>query len=227
MNGRERAPHPRFRARPNWTGAVLVLLLALVASGAQGPATGEQLQQHRNLGKAFYENPATQYDAVGELEKALALAPDSARERVNYGLALLRAGQAEKGIVELEKAQKQDPSIPHTWFNLGIALAAEGKDDEAVAAYEQALAHDQAHFGARKNLGLLLHRRDRVEPAREQLMEALELRPADAEIRQALADIARRTGDPTTCKTHVEAVLRQQPDDRAALELLEKCATPD
>src|SRR5262245_32636943 len=88
-------------------------LLAMTAA-AQGPSVAEQLQQHRNLGKAFYENPATQYDAIGELEKALALAPDSARERVNYGLALLRGGQAEKGVVELEKAQKQDPSIPHT-----------------------------------------------------------------------------------------------------------------
>ena len=83
--------------------------LALLAAAAQTASDSEQLQQHRNLGKAFYENPATQYEAVGELQKALVLAPDSARERVNYGLALLRAGQAEKGIAELERAQKQDP----------------------------------------------------------------------------------------------------------------------
>ena len=58
-------------------------------------------------------------------------------------------------------------------------------------------------------------------------MEVLEVRPADPEIRLVLAEVARRSGDAATCNTHVEAVLRQQPDDRSALELREKCATPD
>src|SRR6266699_3824242 len=81
----------------------------------------ETLWRHRNLGKAFYENPTTQTQAVTEFAAALALAPGSARERLNYGLALLRAGKTKEGVVEIEKAQQQDPKIPHTWFNLGIA----------------------------------------------------------------------------------------------------------
>ena len=63
--------------------------------------------------------------------------------------------------------------------------------------------------------------------AREHLTEALEVRPADPELRKALAEIARRAGDAATCTTHLDAVLRQQADDRGARELLEKCATPD
>src|SRR5215475_4770747 len=89
--------------------------------GAQDIQKREALAQARNLGKAFYENPTTQLQAVGEFKKALDLNPDSARERINYGLALLRAAKTPEGIAELEKAQKQDPAIPHTWFNLGIA----------------------------------------------------------------------------------------------------------
>jgi hypothetical protein len=54
--------------------------------------TDEALWRHRNLGKAFYENSATQYEAVGEFKKAFDLAPDSVREQINYGLALMRAG---------------------------------------------------------------------------------------------------------------------------------------
>ena len=79
------------------------------------------------MGKAFYENSVTQLQAVDEFKKALDLAPDSARERINYGLALLRAGKTEAGAAELEKAQKQDPSIPHTWFNLGIVYKKESQ----------------------------------------------------------------------------------------------------
>jgi hypothetical protein len=74
--------------------------------------------------------------AVDEFKKALDLAPDSARERINYGLALLRAGKTEAGTAELEKAQKQDPSIPHTWFNLGIVFKKDSQYDKAIAQFE-------------------------------------------------------------------------------------------
>src|SRR5438105_4897685 len=100
------------------------------------PATRETLARHRNLGKAFYENPTTQAQAVTEFEAALKLVPGSPRERLNYGLALLRAGKTKEGVAELEKAQKQDPNIPHTWFNLGIAYKKDSKYDKAIAQLE-------------------------------------------------------------------------------------------
>ena len=166
-------------------------------------------------------------EALAAYRRALEIDPNDRSARLQVAVTLRKAGKAEEAIAEYRALLALQPRYVKAWFNLGIALAAEGQDDEAVAAYEQALAHDQAHFGARKNLGLLLLRRERIDPAREHLTEALEARPADPEIRLALAQIARQTGDAATCKTHVEAVLRQQPEDRSALELLEKCATPD
>src|SRR5215467_5171270 len=113
-------------------GAALLLL-----RGADSARPHEdEIWRHRNLGKAFYENPTTQAQAVDEFKKALDLAPDSARERVNYGLALLRAGKTKEGVAELEKAQKQDPKIPHTWFNLGIAYKKDSAYDKAAAQFE-------------------------------------------------------------------------------------------
>jgi len=100
------------------------------------PAREAQLWEHRNLGKAFYENPTTQPQAVVEFHTALEMAPGSVRERVNYGLALLRAGEIERGIVELEKAQKQDPKLPHTWFNLGVAYKRQSEFDKALVEFE-------------------------------------------------------------------------------------------
>jgi FG-GAP-like repeat/Tetratricopeptide repeat len=146
-----------------------LVVLCLVALATQAPALAqpveERLQQHRNLGKAFYENPATQYDAVGELEKALALAPGSARERVNYGLALLRAGQAEKGVTEIEKAQKQDPSIPHTWFNLGIAYKQASQYAKAQAQLERMVQLVPDEPISRYNLGVLYKLNGRLDDA--------------------------------------------------------------
>src|SRR5438270_6582494 len=98
--------------------ALVAALCALVLLAANVPQSENQLWEHRNLGKAFYENPDTHLQAVQQLKAALDLKPDSVRERINYGLALLRAGQTDVGKAELLKAQKQDPSLPYTWFNL-------------------------------------------------------------------------------------------------------------
>ncbi|MCP5111697.1 MAG: hypothetical protein GY953_12760, partial [bacterium] len=111
-------------------------MLILVAAGAADVAA-ERLARHRNLGKAFYENPTTQKEAVDELKKALDIAPQSARERLNYGLALLRAGKTAEGIAEIEKVRRQDPSIPHTWFNLGIEYKRLGEFAKATTQFEQ------------------------------------------------------------------------------------------
>ena len=42
-------------------------------------ADAERLWRHRNLGKALYENPTTQTQAVEQFRQALVLAPDSVR----------------------------------------------------------------------------------------------------------------------------------------------------
>src|SRR4030095_16548386 len=108
------------------------------APGTQHPApsTPDSLWHYRNLGKAFYENPTTQQQAVEMFQKALELNPDSVRERVNHGMALLRAGKTDDGIAELQKAQQEDPKLPHTWFNLGIAYKKAGEYDKAAAQFE-------------------------------------------------------------------------------------------
>jgi tetratricopeptide (TPR) repeat protein len=100
-------------------------------------ADEERLWRFRNIGKAFYENPTTQRQAVDELRKARDLAPGSVREIVNYGLALLRAGDTAEGIAQLEKAQKLDPKLPYTWFNLGIALKKQAEFDRALPLFQQ------------------------------------------------------------------------------------------
>src|SRR5438309_1762038 len=165
--------------RLTWTLAAVVPLLALWFLNASSLSREQQdlLWHYRNLGKAFYENPTTQKESVAEFKKALDLAPDSARERVNYGLALLRAGQTKDGIVELEKAQQRDPAIPHTWFNLGIALKKEGDYEKAIHQLEgmAKLVPDEpvTHY----NLGVLNKLAGKGADALEQLEIAEKLNP--------------------------------------------------
>jgi len=165
------------------------------ASEAMTPSERADLLWHyRNLGKALYENPATQYDAVDVLKKALELAPDSARERVNLGLALLRAGKTDEGIADLEKAQKQDPSIPHTWFNLGIAFKRESEYDKAIHQLEGMAERVPDEPITHYNLGVLYRLQGQPERALEELEKAAALDPRLAGPHFQLATAYRKAG---------------------------------
>src|SRR5450756_1460107 len=84
---------PLRRARTVMVIAATALCgIGWVLSAPLSRADENRLWRYRNLGKAFYENPTTQKQAVEEFRKARDLAPASAREVTNYGLALLRAG---------------------------------------------------------------------------------------------------------------------------------------
>src|SRR5579864_7723752 len=135
------------------------------------------LWHYRNLGKAFYENPTTQKEAVAEFKKALDLAPDSARERVNYGLALLRAGQTKDGMAELLKAQKQDPAVPHTWFNLGVAFKKDGDYEHAIQQFERMIQLVPDEPVSHYNLGVLYKLAGKPADGLKQLEIAQRLNP--------------------------------------------------
>ena len=115
---------------------MLALGALLLSSAASDFATQERLVRYRVLGKAFYENPTTQLQAVEQLKLALDANPKSPTERLNYGLALLRAAKTKEGIAELEAVQKQDPALPHTWFNLGIEYKKQGDPVRAIQQLE-------------------------------------------------------------------------------------------
>ena len=164
-------------------GGVLALVAVVgvaLVSRWERPVSGqsaEALWHHRNLGKAFYENPTTSRQAVAEFKQALDLAPESARERVNYGLALLRAGNTQGGIAELERAQKQDPTIPHTWFNLGIAFKKESQYEKAITQFEKMVTIVPNEPVSHYNLGYLYKITDRPADALKEFELAAKLDP--------------------------------------------------
>ena len=157
--------------------AALAAALFLGVPRGSGQTGQELLWRHRNLGKALFENPTTQSQAPAELKKALDLAPNSFRDRLNYGLALLRAGEIDQAIAELRKAQAQDPKSPYTWFNLGIAYKRQERTADALREFERMvqLAPDEpvSHY----NLGILYSQTNRPAEALAQFETAAKLDP--------------------------------------------------
>jgi len=166
----------RKRVRIVVPALMCAAVLWLGRAGTNSPEE-EALWRHRNLGKAFYETPATMGQSVGELKKALDLAPNSFRDRLNYGLALLRAGSVKEGIAELEQAQKQNPAIPHTWFNLGVAFKREGRYPDAIREFERMVQLVPDEPVSHYNLGLLYNLTGRDAEALPQFEIASRLDP--------------------------------------------------
>ena len=133
-----------------------ITFTAMLMFGAAVPSTEERLERDRNLGKAFFENPTTSNEAVAEFKKALDLAPDSNRERLNYALALLHAGKADQAVPILKEVQKRDPKLPHTWFNLGIYYRKNGEAEQAVEQFEGMIKLTPEEPIAHYQLGALL-----------------------------------------------------------------------
>jgi len=146
-------------------------------SAASPSASAEALWQHRNLGKAFYENPTTQAQAVDELRQALALSAGAVRDRLNYGLALLKAGRTAEGVAELERVQRQDPALPHTWFNLGIAAKRASEYDKALAQFRHMVELVPEEPVSHYNLGVLYKLVGRPEESLAQFEAAARLAP--------------------------------------------------
>lgn len=145
----------------------------------QPPGTPDQdrLLRHRNLGKAFYENPTTQAQAVEEFRQALELAPKSVQERLNYGLALMNADRRAEGIAELEAVQRQDPSIPHTWFNLGVAYKQKGEYGRAIEQFRGMLKLAPEEPISHHNLGVLYELQGDLDGAQREFETAARLDP--------------------------------------------------
>ncbi len=169
----------------------------LTACGSPAPREEDParalLQQHRNLGKAFYENPGAQNLAPDELRKALVLNPDSAREHLNLGLALLRVGEADEGIAEIETAREIDPALPHTYFNLGIEYKKRGESERAIEEFEQMIKLVPAEAKSHYQLGVLYRQRDDLEAAVAILEKASQLDPSLAAPHFQLFNIYRRS----------------------------------
>lgn len=185
------------------------LLVSLVACSRRTPR--ETVNQHRNLGKAFYENPATHEEAVREFQQALKLAPDSPREKVNYALALLQvSGRDDEAARLLQDVQRQDPSLPHTWFNLGMYYKRRGDVERAIAQFQGLIARSPEEPVGHYQLGSLYRQMNRIAEAQEQLTRAAELDPQLAGARFQLYNLHRLAGHTTEANRYLADFQRIQ-----------------
>ena len=212
-------------SRPIAVAVVSLPAILLLWIRSAPAASNEELQRHRNLGKAFYENPTTHREAIAEFKKILDLGPDSIPDQLNYALALLRGGRSEEGAALLELVQRRDPSLPHTWFNLGIYYKQTSQSEKAQAQFERLLiiAPDEpiGHY----QLGTLYRAAGRADDAIAQFKRAAGLDSRLAAAHFQLYNAYRQSGraDDAARELAVFQDLRKQSEGAAIPEDVEWC----
>jgi tetratricopeptide (TPR) repeat protein len=171
------------------SAAVLLVIAALAAFVAQGPAASvqapagaaaasqrERAYRANNLGVALLER--FEYEpAVRSFREALQLAPDLHIARLNLAIALLYAGRAAEAEAEARSAAERLPDTPSAHYVLGLAARAGDRTDEAIAAFGRVLQLDPADAGTKVQLGQLHLQQRRYDEAVRLFQEALATEP--------------------------------------------------
>jgi tetratricopeptide (TPR) repeat protein len=106
-------------------------------------------------------------EALENIERALALGPESAELHVNCGMVLCALSRYGDALASFDRALKAGPASAELHSNRGLALFELGRFEDALNAYQAALAIDpklaQAHSGMASTLGELRRPREAVD----------------------------------------------------------------
>jgi predicted O-linked N-acetylglucosamine transferase (SPINDLY family) len=125
--------------------------------------------------------------AHADIERSLALAPNTAAAHALKAEILKAQGAFEAASAAYEWAMALNPTQPNWPYNLGLCLAEAGQIDRAANAYRQTLALNPEHVPALNNLALLAQGFGAMGEALALWGRATRLAPRDVGVRLNLA----------------------------------------
>jgi len=149
-------------------------------------------------------------DAVRELERAVALAPDYVEAALDLAMAYAGAGKPEKGVALLESRLKPraDSAV---LINLGVLLIETGRHREALGILQQAAALEPRALDIRLNRGWCELELGMLAEAEADLSAAADAPEYRAKALHGLGRIALRRGDRETAVRRLDESFAQDP----------------
>ena len=120
------------------------------ASAADAQITDARVEEHRNLGIAFYKTGMLD-EATREFRRVAELRSGEANAHFYIGLVALKQARWREAMEALRLAAEKGGSRPAVFHNLGFAFEQLGRLDEAEAAYGEAAT--RARTDAKVHLG--------------------------------------------------------------------------
>jgi DNA-binding winged helix-turn-helix (wHTH) protein len=132
------APPPRAR----WVPQLAAMLIVGVSAGGVGPNTmaAERLAAAEQLSgyACLLKSQGRFAEGLAAIERAHALAPESARFTAELGLHLHAVHRYDEEMQMLQRAVRQDGASADAWLHLGLGYARRSNFDEAIPALERA-----------------------------------------------------------------------------------------
>ncbi|MGH7548575.1 MAG: DUF4388 domain-containing protein [Gemmatimonadales bacterium] len=144
------------------------------ASAADQQITDTRVEEHRNLGIAFYKTGMLD-EAAREFRRVAELRAGEANAHFYLGLVALKQARWHEAMEALRLAAEKGGSRPATFHNLGFAYEQLGRLDEAEAAYAEAAARARTDAIVHLGWGIVALKRGDYAGAAGRLDRAKEL----------------------------------------------------
>lgn len=181
------------------------------------------IEKYRPAQPGYYAELAQGHLAAGNVtsaiqffEEASRRDPQSAPRLIEWGDALMQAGQWATGETKLRRATELAPADVRAWGRLGWTLWQQNKAGEARAALEKGIGLDPEVPELHNNLGLLLLGTADQAGAEKEFRAAIRIQPGVAEWRLTLARLLASQGKTAEASFQLEQSLRSKPGNAEA-----------
>jgi tetratricopeptide (TPR) repeat protein len=161
-------------------------------------------------------------EARAALLQAAALKPDDVDILLELGIVSARQANWEVARQHLAAARRIGPTDPRVPLYLGEVLGKLGLRDEAAASLREAIRLAPADWQAHHRLASNFAQEGRLLDAATEYQEALRLNPASVKTKLGLTTVLLSLQREPEAIQQLNAVLAQEPNNSAALELRRK-----
>jgi tetratricopeptide (TPR) repeat protein len=155
-------------------------------------------------------------EARNAVDRALALAPESAAPRIARARLLLAADAAADAVTDLEMLAAEHDEDPEVHSALALARSAAGDLRGARSSLTRALALDARRPLDRRRLARALLESGDFESAERELSRLLRDNPRDAVALEGLGDCAFARGDPEAAEAAFQHAIASAPESADA-----------
>ncbi len=152
-----------------------------------------KLSEAHNLLGVAYDKKGFGDHARSAYERAVKAEPEDAQTLNNLGFSLYQNGNYRAAVDRLKRAVKLAPTDERILNNLGLALCRLGKFDDAYKNFARAAGPLTGNL----NTARMLERFGRDDDAIKYYESARRIDPANTQALRRLADLYKRTGNPT------------------------------
>ncbi len=150
-----------------------------LARATQQPVSDARIEEHRNLGIAFFKTGMLE-EAAREFRRVVELRPSDADAHFAYGLVTLRQARWRDAMESLRLAAERGGSRPPVLANLALAYELMGRLGDAEATYAEAAARARDDARIHLGWGIVALKAGDAAVAAERLDRARELYPGIA-----------------------------------------------